>query len=387
MILNKRNIRILSSAGAVLLALPLTWKGFTGFFNWFSPFILLNSWFLLKSLVILNILGFNVLVVSFFKNRWFCRYLCPLGLACDTVSKLSKRKKGYLKKIPFLARWLYLISLFAALLGIPLFVLIDPMAIFNGFFSIFAEPFSWLVFISMLGLPLLVFLHLFLPNLWCTKICPLGGLFDDLQVIRKIFDKKPETNKISYSTTSRRIFLAGGIGITTGILFSKVIPHSKKFKFKPPASLSEPLFSTLCVRCGSCVKACPGNILQHDTSTGWLSWMTPELTFNHGGYCHENCNLCGTVCPSGSISPFSVDAKKQLYLASINIDLNKCLLTRQTECDRCKAVCGYDAIKILPSETPLIMKPEANSELCVGCGACAVICPEEAIKMAPLNKV
>jgi ferredoxin-type protein NapF len=387
MILKKQHIRIFSSVVAILLAFPLPWKGFTGFYNWLSPFILMNSWFLLKSLVVLNVLGFVVLTVSFFKKRWFCRYLCPLGLGCDTISNFSKRKTGYLKKVPSFGRWLYLMSLIAALLGIPLFIILDPLAIFNGFFSVFAEKFSWLVFVSMLGLPLLLILHLFLPNLWCTKICPLGGLFDDLWWFRKVFLKKQNAKKTPLAATSRRLFLAGGAGIVAGILLPKVLLHSKRNKFKPPASLPEPFFNILCVRCGSCIKVCPANILMHDSSTGTLAWMTPELTFERGGYCHEECNLCGFVCPSGSISPFSIEAKKQIFIATVKIGLDKCLLTHQTECDRCKSVCSYKAIEIVPSETPIIMKPKANTELCVGCGACAVVCPEETITMVHLNEL
>ena len=377
------HVRFISTLLAIIFALPFSFDWVIGLYNWLSPFILLNSLFLLKSLVVLNILGFVILILSFFRNRWFCRYLCPVGLGCDTVSTLSPRKSVFLKSIPSLSRWLYLISLVAAWLGIPLFILLDPMAIFNGFFSVFAEPFTWLVLVSMLGLPVLIGLHYFFPNLWCTRICPLGGLFDDLYFLKKLFLRKSEKDfkKISITIISRRFFLAGGAGVTAGLFIPRALASQNKNKFKPPASLPEPLFSTLCVRCGSCIKACPANILRHDTSNGGLSWMTPELIFHRGGYCHEDCNLCGTVCPSGSISPFSTEAKKQLFIATIEIGLDKCLLTNQKECDRCKAVCSYNAIEIVPTSTSLIMKPEVDFNQCVGCGACEVICPEETIIM------
>ena len=377
------HIRLISTLVAFLFALPFSFNWATGFYNWLSPFILLNSFFLLKSLVILNILGFVVLGFSCVKISWFCRCLCPVGLGCDMLSKISPIKSSYLKKVPAVARWIYIISLLAALLGIPVFIVLDPMAIFNGFFSVFAEPFSWIVLISMLGLPFLLLMHLIFPNLWCTKICPLGGLMDDIYLLRRIIFRK--TDSINYKSLkkSRRLFLAGGAGIAAGIVIPKFLHGNQIKKLKPPASLHEPLFSTVCIRCGSCIKACPGKILFHDTS-GWLSWMTPELTFENGGYCHEDCNLCGTVCPSGSISPFSIEAKKNLYIATVEIESEQCLLTRQKECDRCKAVCKYNAIEIRSFENSIIMAPEVNLSKCVGCGACSLICPAECIQMVPV---
>lgn len=145
------HIRVLSTITAVLLALPFQWKGLTGIYSWFSPFIMLNSVFVLRSLSWLNLIGIAVLILSFFKKRWFCRYLCPVGWGCDSVSKLSWRKNFSLNKFPDVGRWLALISLAAAFMGIPIFILLDPMAIFNGFFSVFSENISLVVIFSLLN--------------------------------------------------------------------------------------------------------------------------------------------------------------------------------------------------------------------------------------------
>ncbi|MDX1284479.1 MAG: 4Fe-4S binding protein, partial [Draconibacterium sp.] len=117
------HVRFISTLLAIIFALPFSFDWVIGLYNWLSPFILLNSLFLLKSLVVLNILGFVILILSFFRNRWFCRYLCPVGLGCDTVSTLSPRKRVFLKSIQSLSRWFYLIYLVEAWLGNPLFIL------------------------------------------------------------------------------------------------------------------------------------------------------------------------------------------------------------------------------------------------------------------------
>jgi ferredoxin-type protein NapF len=301
---------------------------------------------------------------------------------------LSRRKTSYLKRFPPIGRWVAIFSLAAAITGIPLFILLDPMAIFNGFFAVFSEKLQLAVILSFFGLPVLLLVHLVLPGVWCTKICPMGGLFDILSQLQKWWRKMDLKGKGTASgiSFSRRIFLATGTGLFAGWIIPRWINLPEKQLFRPPAALNEKLFNTLCLRCGNCIKACPTKIIKHYTNPDKpVAWMTPEVSFENGGYCLGDCNLCGTVCPSGSISPFPVSAKKELFMASVEIGLEKCLLSDQKECDRCKAVCTYKAIKIVRTESPLIMKPLVDLSLCVGCGACAAICPAETIRMVPYN--
>ncbi|MDB4582006.1 4Fe-4S binding protein [Draconibacterium sp.] len=388
--LKPKYVRLVSTVLAVLLALPLQWKWLTGIYSWLSPFIMLNSVFLLKSFVLLNLLGGLILLVSFFKNRWFCRYLCPVGEGCDRISKVSKRSPSYLKRIPPFGRWLVLLSLAAAITGIPLFILLDPMAIFNGFFSALSEETNLVVILSFLGLPIVLGAHFIYPGIWCAKICPLGGMFDELTRLRKFglqFINKKQL-AVDSRKSNRRLFIASGTGLLAGLLIPRIFQSEKVQFIRPPASLPDRLFNTLCVRCGNCIKACPTNIITHYSGKESLTaWMTPEVTFKNGGYCKQDCNLCGTVCPSGSISPFTIPAKQTLFMASVEIGLDKCLLTQQTECDRCKAVCSYSAIEIVQTDSFLIMKPVVDFLKCVGCGACAVVCPADTIKMLPLANV
>jgi len=388
-ILKPKYVRLVSTILAVLLALPLQWKWFTGLYAWLSPFIMLNSAFLLKSFVLLNILGVLILVISFFKNRWFCRYLCPVGEGCDRISSRSKRSHAYLKKCPPIGKWLAILSLAASITGMPLFILLDPMSVFNGFFSAFFRELNLVVIISFLGLPLLLGVHLFYPGLWCTKICPLGGMFDEVSNLRKSGEKiiHRKQNSNDSLKNSRRLFISGGAGLLAGLIIPRILQPGYEPQIRPPASLPDKLFNTLCIRCGNCIKSCPTNIITHNKKKeNWFAWMTPVVTFEKGGYCKEDCNLCGSVCPSGSISPFTLGAKQKLYMASLEIILSKCLLTQQTECDRCKAICAYSAIEIVPTESLLIMKPLVDFSKCVGCGACAAVCPPGAIKMLPLAK-
>jgi len=379
------NIRSLSTIVAVLLALPLSWKGFTGIYTWLSPYIMLNSILVLRSFVWLNALAFIILVLSFFRKRWFCRYLCPVGWGCDKVSSVSYRKVGSYKRLPNIGKWLAIISLASAAAGFSLFIILDPMAIFNGFTSAFSGTITFATIVSLSGLPLLLAIHLILPGIWCKKLCPLGGLQLVMREIRiLIYSLYPRQHKNSrQADTVRRLVLASGIGLLTGLLIPETLKAEKKH-IRPPAALHPDLYNTLCIRCGSCIKVCPTKIIRHHTGAdNLLAWMTPEVVFEKG-YCLETCNLCSKVCPSGAINLFSVAAKKDIYMARAEIHLEDCLLTNNTECDRCKVSCKYDALDIVPVKQTILMKPVIISENCVGCGACAVICPVLTIEMKPV---
>ncbi len=379
-----KNIRKVSATVALLLSLPLKWGIFTGFYMWLSPFVMLNALFLLKSMVLLNVFGWAVLIISFFRNRWFCRYMCPVGLGCDTFSKWGKGKVSFVKNMPRFGPGVALLSLGAALTGIPLFILLDPMSVFNGFFVAFSPNIPVPVVVSLLGLPVLFAVHLFLPGIWCGKFCPLGGLFDVLTMFRKWLSGIFPRSKYRRGglKIERRFFIASGIGLLAGLFIPRLLKNKTPRFFRPPASLPGDLFDTLCVRCGNCIKACPSNIIAHHKGTENKSaWMVPEISFEKKGYCLADCNLCGTVCPTGSISPFTIAAKKGLHIGSIEIALENCLLTKMKECGLCKSVCPYDAIHIVHAGSPMATKPLADLTKCVGCGACAAVCPEGAIDM------
>lgn len=65
----------------------------------------------------------------------------------------------------------------------------------------------------------------------------------------------------------------------------------------------------------------------------------------------------------------ALDKEKIAYLPCPEIDENKC-----TFCGRCAEICAYNALAVL-KESVLTFP-----ELCHGCGACKLFCPENAIK-------
>jgi len=99
--------------------------------------MMLNSVLTIKTFVWLNIIAFPVLIFVLFRKRWFCRNLCPAGWCFDRISGLNKRRTYIYDRVPDIGKWLAVLSLAAGIVGLPLFLVFDPMAIFNGFFTVF----------------------------------------------------------------------------------------------------------------------------------------------------------------------------------------------------------------------------------------------------------
>ena len=367
----KRNsIRFLFLGLVILLALPLGWGTLTGLSFWFSPFLMLNSILVLKTLVVLNIIGFIIIVITWFRKRWFCNYLCPAGFILEKTPRRENSKTNLLK-FPHAGKWFVIISLAGALFGLPVFFFLDPILILNGFFIITNHPFDYAYLFLFSAFPLLLLLQYLIPSLWCERLCPLGGLqliVSDLKVlVSGIMSKQDKVD------TGRRFFIGGTLGAVAAIVLPKRVDFNADPVIRPPGSIKN--FTTLCIRCGSCIKACPTRILTHNPRIGF-GLMTPVVRFGNG-YCLETCNRCSVVCPSGSITLFSVEAKGMLRIARTVIDQGKCLLLKFKECGICKGACPFKAINIIGSDrNSLLMLPEINQNICNGCGACIAICPE-----------
>ncbi|MBN2092594.1 4Fe-4S dicluster domain-containing protein [candidate division KSB1 bacterium] len=377
--ITNKNIRFISLAAAISTVLPYSAGYLTGFYLWLSPFILLNSVLALRSVVLLNFAGLIVFLMICLKNFWFCRFLCPVGFLCDHVSKF-RFKTNRLNHFPRIHQYLLVLALIVASFGAPIFIIFDPINIFVNFFDIFHLEYSNIIWLKISGLFIILTSNLIFPNLWCRRICPLGGLQHLIIDIKHFFKKNRQDQQI-YFQPARRYFISGMTGAGLGLFLTKIAAFQKRNLIRPPGSLPEAQFTSVCARCGNCLKVCPTHIIKPSLNLNNL-WdlMSPHLEFKQR-YCLPDCNLCGIVCPSGAISTFSIARKKHLVIGIAQIELEKCLLKKNKECDRCKFYCSYNAITIKNDENSILAGPEIIIDRCVGCGACKIVCPTEAIEI------
>jgi len=246
----------------------------------------------------------------------------------------------------------------------------------------------------------------------CGGVCPPGAIrfvtrfhSDQLKP-----EGEPSVHPRPFSRRAFVAFAAAGAG-TAALIRLTAAPSGRDLvkPLRPPGSVPEGLFLDLCIRCGQCFKVCPGPVLQAaGLEYGWESLWTPVVTPDHAG-CHQDCNFCTLVCPTGAIQPLDIAVKRRVHMGLARVDTDTCLPFRQEdrrECDVCYTECrqaGYDAIEMREIEIKLdppppegmfselellamtrIRAPFVNAEACVGCGICQYRCHTLYVVQQPL---
>lgn len=156
-------------------------------------------------------------------------------------------------------------------------------------------------------------------------------------------------------------------------------------RIRPPGALPESEFLARCVRCGECMKVCPGNALHPAFLQSGVEGIYTPVLMPRAGYCEFNCTLCGQVCPTGAIRHLSVEDKHRTVIGMAWFDKNRCLPHAQAiPCIVCEEHCPTPekAIRFheIPTErtggkTEIMKLPYVVPELCIGCGICETKCP------------
>jgi ferredoxin len=381
---------------ATLLLLPFPfWIQSSRIFVQASSFISICTLLAGGTVWLGSILGLVFAVISLARKRWFCRYICPVGLLLDTVSGMKLPMGIWWKRSPSIGKYIVLLTAAGAIFGYPLFLWMDPLAFLNNAFSAYNATNVLSAIVSLSGIVVLLLLTLTSGDFWCARICPLGATQDLLESIGSFCGNFRKDNRTETRVkaapgnaflATRRMFIAVAAGLGFSLVAQKIgQARSDDAPLRPPGAIKEDKFTGLCLRCGNCIRTCPSKIIHPDMGqSGVLGFLSPVVRYE-SDYCKEKCNACTTVCPSGALESMNLERKNSYVIGKASVDTSLCLWG-VSECNTCVHSCPYEAIKVQWHEEAYESFPGVDPSKCNGCGACEAVCPTGNLKAVKVRK-
>ncbi|HJX03873.1 MAG TPA: 4Fe-4S binding protein, partial [Dehalococcoidia bacterium] len=231
------------------------------------PWLITQQQFYLPNLILLAVFV-AVLALNVVRDRFWCRYLCPLGGLLALVSRVSlfglKVNRDGCKSCGRCAA-------------------VCPTAAIDSQHDYAVKTSECVLCMN------------------CVDSCHFGS-YEFMLLWGKQAALQP-------ADSSRRRFLCTlGSGLAGALLlrFLPLAGGTGEPVLRPPGA-TEDRIASLCIRCGECVKACPTSAIQ-PSSAGWEGLWTPQMQMRHG-YCDYGCNACGLACPTGAIPPLGLREK------------------------------------------------------------------------------
>jgi MauM/NapG family ferredoxin protein len=192
---------------------------------------------------------------------------------------------------------------------------------------------------------------------------------------------------VEYDPGRREVVVAAAAGVGAALLLGSGLAGAspRRRVVRPPGALDEQAFLSRCLRCSECMKACPTSGLQPAlVEAGLESLWTPALK-SRLGYCDFACAACGQVCPSGAIPPLTLEGKRRQVIGLAVIDEKRCLpYAEGTPCIVCEEMCPVPEKAVVLEEVIVtredgrrerLARPRVVASRCIGCGICEYKCP------------
>lgn len=216
----------------------------------------------------------------------------------------------------------------------------------------------------------------------CRNSCKPGAVKFRFRFVKR---DKPEVDSETAATDtkkihSRRQFLKiTGTGlVAAAVLLGEKTVFAAKKVLRPPGSLLEDKFSSVCNRCGRCIKVCPNHALKPmNLADGIETYGTPHIVAREASCCL--CFSCHEVCPTGAIAKVELE---QVHMGKASLHKQECLAWAQNKlCLTCVEQCPAGAITYDEKQRPIV-----KTENCIGCGSCERCCAvvgKAAIRVEP----
>jgi MauM/NapG family ferredoxin protein len=367
-----------------------------------DPLLGLNAVFAAREIIGRALWALITIGVTLIIGRFFCAYVCPMGASIDFLDFLFFRKKkrlGLKAETSFRKAKLFLLIIFvsAALTGLSLAFLMDPMALLTRFYTFFLYPLAitlinltldllrpvfqalgWITLSHlhypqpvyyMSAITLLIFggiivLNLLAPRFWCRYLCPLGAL---LSLISPLGLLKRRVNE----------------DCNECLKCQEACPMGAVAENPNGTHLPE------CIQCQTCAKVCPQNAITFPASFS-LGGEYSSVNFSRRGFLYS---LTGGLAVGflAIQTPFTPRQSKFQLLRPPGAIPETEFLRTCIRCGECMKSCLTNTLQPCLWESGFsgLWTPKMDLRLAPceqNCNVCGKVCPTQAIRSLSLEE-
>jgi len=338
--------RGISAAETALYQLPALREGVKWFDDLVRPALLPQIAVDSRLSLMFAALFLGIVALNLVAERFWCRYLCPLGGLLGLLSKVGLVRREVNQECQ----------------GCELCTRACPTGTIRPEENYASDPAECTMCLD------------------CRQACPRGGISFPTRI--------DSAEWKDYDPGRRQALVSFGAAFAGVGLLSIVNLKREEYPFlvQPPGARENDLLSK-CVRCGMCLSVCPTGGLQPSLREAGAGGIWTPILVSRMGFCNYACNACGSNCPTGAIPALPLEEKQQTVIGVAYVDQDRCLpWAEDMHCIVCEEMCPLPekAVELEEYHTmdasggPLtLLRPTVIPDRCIGCGVCEYKCPAE----------